>query len=108
MMNAPVRLWDAASGKLIASFGDPQSFDVLYVAFSPDGARNHPASIDNNARLWDAASGKLIASFDLGPAWPGTAFLEADRPALHFSPHSARVLAASADHTAKLWDAASG
>jgi WD40 repeat protein/serine/threonine protein kinase len=108
MMNAPVKLWDAASGKLIASLTDPRFFDVLYGAFSPDGTRILTASIDTTARLWDAASGKLIASFDLGPAWSGMDFLEADRPALHFSPDSARVLAASADHTAELWDAASG
>ena len=108
MMNAPVRLWDAASGKLIASLADPQFFDVLYGAFSPDGTRILTASIDTTARLWDAASGKLIASFDLGPAWSGMDFLEADRPALHFSPDSARILAASAGHSAKLWDAATG
>src|SRR5271165_6696539 len=107
-MNAPVRLWDAASGKLIAPLGDPQGFDVLYGTFSPDGTRILTASIDSNARLWDAASGRLIATFDLGPAWSGTAFLEADRPALHFSPDSGRVVAVSADHTAKLWDAVSG
>ena len=58
MMNAPVRLWDAASGKLIASLGDPQCFDVLYGTFSPDGTRILTASIDSTARLWDAASGK--------------------------------------------------
>jgi WD40 repeat protein/serine/threonine protein kinase len=112
MLNAPVRLWDAASGKLIASLAAPQFFDVLYGAFSPDGSRILTASIDNTARLWDTASGKLVASFDLGPAWSGTAFwtafLVADRPVLQFSPDSDRVLAASADHTAKLWDAASG
>ena len=112
------KLWDAASGKLIASLAGPEIVDVwscttrtggcVYGAFSPDGTRILTANIDNTAKLWDAASGKLIASFDLGPAWSGTAFLEAGRPALHFSPDSARVLAASADHTAKLWDAASG
>src|SRR5271166_2212389 len=107
-MNAPAKVWDAASGKLIASLDDPQFFDVLYGAFSPDGTRILTASIDNTARLWDAASSKLIASFDLGPAWSETAFLEADRPALQFSPNSTRVLAASADHSAKLWDAAIG
>jgi dipeptidyl aminopeptidase/acylaminoacyl peptidase len=108
MMNAPVRLWDAASGKLIASLADPPFFDVLYGTFSPDGTRILTASIDTTARLWDAASGKLIASFDLGPAWSGMDFLEADRPALQFNPNSARILAASADHSAKLWDAATG
>ena len=112
------KLWDAASGKLIASSAGPEIVDVwscttrtggcVYGAFSPDGTRILTANNDNTAMLWDAASGKLIASFDLGPAWSGTAFLEAGRPALHFSPDSARVLAASADHTAKLWDAASG
>jgi WD40 repeat protein len=94
---------------------------VEHAAFSPDVARiltvcwAHSITpwlgprMNATARLWDAASGKLIASFDdLDPPWSGTAFLEAGRPALHFSPDSARVLAASADHTAKLWDAASG
>jgi WD40 repeat protein/serine/threonine protein kinase len=108
MMNAPVRLWDAASGRLIASLADPPFFDVMYGTFSPDGTRILTASIDTTARLWDAASGKLIASFDLGPAWSGMDFLEADRPALQFNPNGARILAASADHSAKLWDAATG
>jgi WD40 repeat protein/serine/threonine protein kinase len=112
------QLWDAASGKLIGSSAGPEIAEVwscttrtggcVYGAFSPDGTRMLTANNDNTAMLWDAASGRLIASFDLGPAWLGTAFLEAGRPALHFSPDSARVLAAGADHTAKLWDAASG
>jgi WD40 repeat protein len=103
------KLWDAASGKLIASLADPENESVVYGAFSPDGARILTANVNNTARLWDAASGKLIASFDhLGSTWSGTAFLEAGRPVLHFSPDGARILTASADHTAKLWDAASG
>ena len=117
--NITAKLWDAPSGKLNASLAaGPEIVDVwsctaragagVYGAFSPDGTRILTANIDNTAKLLDAASGKLIASFDLGPLWSGTAFLEAGRPALQFSPDSARVLAASADHTAKLWDAASG
>ena len=55
------KLWDAASGKLIASFAHQ---DAVYNAmFSPDGARILTASADKTAKLWDAASGKLIASF---------------------------------------------
>ena len=57
------KLWDAASGKLIASFAH-QDADVNDAAFSPDGARILTASADKTAKLWDAASGKLIASFD--------------------------------------------
>jgi WD40 repeat protein len=63
------------------------------------------------ANLWDAASGKPIGSLGhLGPISRGYAFLEAGRPSwrVHFSPDGARVLTTNADHSAKLWDAASG
>ena len=56
------KLWDAASGKLIASFAHQD--EVNDAAFSPDGARILTASWDKTAKLWDAASGKLIASFE--------------------------------------------
>jgi len=79
----------------------------------PERADRQPriltANNDNTAKLSDAASGKFIASFDhLRPLGSGAGILEWGKPALHFSPDSARVLAASADYTAKLWDAASG
>jgi WD40 repeat protein/serine/threonine protein kinase len=99
----PVLLWNATSGKLIASFA--HKIDSLsnkdigeVVAFSPDGARILTASADKTAKLWDAASGKLIASFDHQDKVYEAAF----------SPDGARILTASADNTAKLWDAASG
>ena len=88
------KLWDAASGKLIASFDHQAS--VYHAAFSPDGARILTASADNTAKLWDAASGKPIASF----AHQDTVRWGA------FSPDGARILTASWDKTAKLWDAA--
>ena len=73
-MNAPVRLWDAASGKLIAPLGDPQGFDVLYGTFSPDGTRILTASIDSTARLWDAASGDSSPPLTLGRLGQGRLF----------------------------------
>ena len=56
------KLWDAASGKLIASFDHQDS--VNDAAFSPDGSRILTASADKQAKLWDAATGEFIASFD--------------------------------------------
>jgi WD40 repeat protein/serine/threonine protein kinase len=89
------KLWDTASGKLIASFAHQDG--VLHVAFSPEGARILTASVDHSAKLWDAPSGKLIASFT-----------HKDRVSdAEFSPNGGRILTASADNTAKLWDAAS-
>ena len=55
------KLWDAASGKLLASFAHQDG--VWHAAFSPDGARILTASADKTAKLWDAASGELLASF---------------------------------------------
>src|SRR5262252_908202 len=79
------KLWDAASGELIASF-DHQ--DLVYdAAFSPDGTRIVTASADHSAKLWDASSSELIASF-------------AHQDGLYhatFSPGSSRILTASAD-----------
>ena len=90
------KLWDVASGKLIASFEHPYGLD--YAAFSPDGARILTAGTDHSAKLWDAASGEIVASF----AHKNKIFHAA------FSPDGARILTASWDTTVKLWDAASG
>src|SRR6516162_850786 len=101
------KLWDAASGKLIASFDHQDS--VKNAAFSPDGTRILTSSADHSAKLWDAVplsrwvatrmtSGKLMAS------------LEHQDEVNHatFSPDGTRILTASSDKTAKLWEAVSG
>jgi hypothetical protein len=90
------KLWDAVSGKLVASFEHQD--EVNAAAFSPNGARILTASLDKTAKLWDTSSGKLIASFThQASIYQGA-----------FSPDGDRILTASADNTAKLWDAASG
>jgi dipeptidyl aminopeptidase/acylaminoacyl peptidase len=90
------KLWDGATGKLIASFGHQDG--VKRVAFSPDGARVLTASVDKTAKLWRASAGDLIASFSHQDEVNDAAF----------NPDGTRILTASADHTAKLWDASSG
>ncbi len=100
-----VKLWDAASGKLITSLAYPEIGNFMYGAFTPDGARILAAGSEM-AGLWDAASGKLIVSFAHGPIWKW--FLEADRPVLHLSPDGARILTISTNNSAELLDATSG
>ena len=88
------KLWEAASGKLLASFEHQDG--LWHATYSPDGARILTASADKTAKLWEASSGKLLASF---------AHQDTVRWAA-FSPDGARILTASWDKTAKLWDAA--
>ena len=92
------RLWDVASGKLIAVL-QGHTDTVWSAAFSPDGTRIVTASNDRTARLWDAATGKPVAVLE-GHADAVSA--------ASFSPDGSRVVTASDDKTARLWDAHSG
>jgi WD40 repeat protein len=90
------KLWDANSGKLIATFA--HQGPVNTAVFSPDGARIVTASADKTAKLWDASAARLITSFTHQDGVNAAAF----------SPDGTRILTASTDKTAKLWEANSG
>jgi len=49
------RVWDAESGRALATLTGHQS-NVWTAAFSPDGKRVVTASVDHTARVWDALS----------------------------------------------------
>lgn len=54
-----VNLWDADSGRLLASFAGHQE-DVEAVAFFPGGTRLISASEDKTIRIWDIAERRLL------------------------------------------------
>ena len=59
-----VRLWDAATGRLLRTFEGHQPFAVVdRVALSPDGSRVLSSGSDKAVKLWDTASGRLLHSF---------------------------------------------
>ena len=92
------RLWEAASGKAVATLAGHTS-SVRAVAFSPDGRLVLTGSGDGTARLWDAGTGTAVATLS---GHTGRV------SAVAFSPDGRLVLTGSHDKTARLWEAASG
>jgi dipeptidyl aminopeptidase/acylaminoacyl peptidase len=92
-----VRLWEVLTGKLIRTF-EGQG-DVAAVAYSPDGKMLAWGSADKKVRLLETATlkNRLQLSGHGGPI-----------TALSFSPDSTRLVAASTDSTALVWDLMGG
>src|SRR5262249_11205133 len=95
------RVWSVETGQQIGKEMqhdfDMQSgtyYDIPVRRFSSDNSRLWPAS-GSTLRLWDATTGELIAARAHA----------ADVKSALFSPDGQRILSASSDGTAKLWDA---
>ena len=95
-----VLMWDVASGELVRRFTAtgmrPRALDI-----SPDGRFVAAADWDTNVQICNLATGESIGQ---GQA-PGHS---SRVRRVVFTPSSSHVLTASDDHTARLWDAASG
>ena len=131
------RIWDAESGEQIAVLVG-HTKDVSSAAFSSDGKRIVTASEDKTVRIWNAVTGKQIAvllghtrglenaafspdgksiistsllDFTLR-FWDAQitkpAFLVPAPQSAAFSPDGMRIVTASYDKTARVWDAAAG
>jgi WD40 repeat protein len=91
-----VKLWDAASGKLLRTLEGHNSY-VWPIAFAPDGDILASGSADKTVKLWDVKTGKEVATLE-GHTTEVTA--------LAFSPDG-RILASGGGHpkgSARLWD----
>ena len=90
-----VGVFDAASGRRIAEFGD-HADGVWAVTFSRDGQTVVSASLDGRVKVWDAGTARLRA------------VLRGEVPAGAVSPNGPRLAYAAPGNTIKLWDPASG
>ncbi len=91
------RVWDTASGKLIATLTG-HSDSVLSAAWSPDGRRLATGGYNGEVRLWDAISGRPITAF-----WGHTK----DVNSVVWSPNGRQLATASDDKTVRVWDSIS-
>ncbi|MDZ8138382.1 MAG: serine/threonine-protein kinase [Nostoc sp. DedQUE04] len=93
-----IKLWNLATGKLIASLkGHFQQVNVVVI--SPDGKLLVSASDDNTIKIWNLATRKQIR----------TLIGHSDSVhALAISADSETLVSASDDNTIKIWDLATG
>jgi WD40 repeat protein len=85
------RVWEAASGRLVARL--PHEGEVIALAFSPDGRYLATGSYDGTARIWEAASGHEVVR------------VQHDGPveAVGFSPAGDLLVTTSVDGSARIW-----
>ncbi len=94
------KIWDAASGHVVAKLEGLHGGSINSVAFSPNGQRVLTASDDGTARLWNAVDGTPLDVVLRGHQ-------KRVRQAC-FSPDDRRILTVSNDKTGIVWDAESG
>src|SRR5262249_24166326 len=97
-----VRLWDAATGKLLAGL-EGHNGTVTSLAFAPDGKALASASdSDNTERLWDLAAGEGARAGPRHAELPHAGQVHA----VAFSPDGKTLACGGAD--VKLWNVATG
>jgi WD40 repeat protein len=101
------RVWDIESGNLISTCSGHRAA-INTVHFSPDGRLLVTTSQDSTARVWDARTGT-----PLGEPMRHSRTVRNPGPrrgvsSAYFSADGRRVVTASSDGTARVWDALSG
>jgi WD40 repeat protein len=91
-----VKVWDAASGKLLFPGFPAQAIQnpVVHLAFSPDSRRLAAPSVDNTVKVWELITGQELHTLS-----------GHTEPILNvtFSPDGRRVISAGRDRLVNVW-----
>jgi hypothetical protein len=98
-MRNDIFLWDASTGQRLNKSDMGHSFELLYVAFSPNQRRVLTCSFDFTARVWDARTGQALS-----PPLPHRQRVSWGA----FSADGQNVVTASWDKTVRVWEASTG
>jgi WD40 repeat protein/serine/threonine protein kinase len=91
-----VKVWDAASGKLLFTFdGQAVPNSVVHLEFSPNGLWLAAGSEENTVKVWDVTTGQPVFSLS-----------GHDEPILNvtFTPDGHRLISAARDLRVMVWD----
>jgi WD40 repeat protein len=92
-------LWDAQTGRLLATTLAGHRDEVRDAVFSADGTLIATTSKDYTARIWDAATGRLLRTLDGHGSTVDSAAFNRD---------GSLLVTASEDGTARVWDVQTG
>jgi WD40 repeat protein len=95
-----LKVWDAASGKELKTFGGPKGHQnlVLSLSLSPDGSLLASGGSDNTAKIWDFPTGRHLREFACATAVN----------AIALSPDGTKLASVGQDGSATVFNAANG
>ncbi|MBX3374042.1 MAG: protein kinase [Phycisphaeraceae bacterium] len=103
--DASARVWDAASGALLLLLAG-HTGGVMGIAMDADGTRIVTASWDGTARVWDADTGEPLIELDNTQSdLRSVVTTVLGLRSVAFSPDGTRIVTASNETVARIWDA---